>query len=93
MALLASCALVMPAVADKLADVIPVADMVPESIDIPEPAVSAPCFELSAVYSALLNKPAVVPVTLAEGIFKVCTVPFEVKDGVVLVAAVVVENV
>jgi hypothetical protein len=45
-ALLASCVLSIPAVADKLADVIPVADIVPPNIDIPEPApaVKAPCF-------------------------------------------------
>ena len=46
--LLASCALVIPAVGDKLADVIPVADIVPPDIDIPEPAVKAPCFALKA---------------------------------------------
>ena len=48
MALLASCPLVIPAVGDKLADVIPVADIVPPDIDIPEPAVKAPCFALKA---------------------------------------------
>jgi hypothetical protein len=48
--LLASCPLVIPAVADKLADVIPVADIVPPDIDIPEPApaVNAPYFALNA---------------------------------------------
>ena len=61
----------IPAVGDKLADVIPVADIVPPDIDIPEPAVNAPCFALSAAYSALLNKPATVPVTVADGMFKV----------------------
>ena len=44
--LLASCVLSIPAVGDKLADVIPVADIVPPDIDIPEPAVNAPCFAL-----------------------------------------------
>ena len=48
MALLASCPLVMPAVADKLADVIPVADIVPPDIEIPEPSVNAPCLALKA---------------------------------------------
>jgi len=48
MALLASCPLVIPAVADKLADVIPVADIVPPDIDIPEPSVNAPCLALKA---------------------------------------------
>jgi hypothetical protein len=61
----------MPAVVDKLPDVIPVADIVPPEIDIPDPAVNAACFALSAMYSELLNKPAVVPVTEAEGMFKV----------------------
>lgn len=46
--LLASCVLSIPAVADKLPDVIPVADIVPPDIDIPEPAVKAPCFALNA---------------------------------------------
>ena len=47
--LLASCPLVIPAVADKLADVISVADIVPPDIFIPEPApaVNAPCFALN----------------------------------------------
>ena len=46
--LLASCVFSIPAVADKLPDVIPVADIVPPDIDIPEPApaVNAPCFAL-----------------------------------------------
>jgi len=48
-ALLASCVLSIPAVADKLPDVMPVADIVPPDIDIPEPAVSAPCFPLKLV--------------------------------------------
>ena len=52
-----------------------------------------PLFAVIDTYSALLNKPAVVPDTVADGIFNVCTVPVEVKDGEVLVAAVVVENV
>lgn len=47
MALLASCPLVIPAVGDKLADDIPVADIVPPDIDIPDPAVNAPCFALN----------------------------------------------
>ena len=47
MALFASCVLSIPAVGDKLADVIPVADMVPPDMDIPEPAVRAPCFALN----------------------------------------------
>ena len=47
MALLASCPLVIPAVADKLADVMPVADVVPPDIDIPEPSVNAPCLALN----------------------------------------------
>ena len=46
-ALLASCVLSIPAVADKLLVVIPVADMVPPEIDIPEPSVKAPCFALN----------------------------------------------
>ena len=48
MALFASCVLSIPAVGDKLADDIPVADIVPPDIDIPEPAVKAPCFALKA---------------------------------------------
>ena len=44
--LLASCPLVIPAVLDKLLVVIPVADIVPPDIDIPEPSVNAPCFAL-----------------------------------------------
>jgi len=36
----------MPAVLDKLLDVIPVADIVPPNIDKPEPAVSAACLVL-----------------------------------------------
>ena len=49
-ALLASCPLVIPAVLDKLLVVIPVADIVPPDIDIPEPApaVNAPCLPLNA---------------------------------------------
>ena len=47
MALLASCPLVIPAVADKLADVIPVAEIVPPDIDIPDPAINAPCLALN----------------------------------------------
>jgi hypothetical protein len=70
-ALFASCVLSIPAVGDKLADVIPVADMVPPDIDIPNPAVRAPCFALSASYCALLNKPAIVPDTVADGMFNV----------------------
>jgi len=46
MALLASCVLSIPAVGDRLADVIPVADMVPPDIEIPGPAVRAPCLAL-----------------------------------------------
>jgi hypothetical protein len=44
--LLASCPLVMPAALDKLFAVKPVADIVPPTNEIPEPAVKAPCFEL-----------------------------------------------
>ena len=46
--LLASCSFVIPALADKLLVVMPVADIVPPDIDIPEPApaVNAPCFAL-----------------------------------------------
>ena len=47
MALFASCPLVIPAVADKLADVIPVAEIVPPDIDIPEPCVNVPCLALN----------------------------------------------
>ena len=49
MALLASCVLSIPAVADKLVDVMSVADIVPPDIDIPGPAVNAPCLALNAV--------------------------------------------
>ena len=69
--LLASCPLVIPAVLDKLLVVIPVADIVPPAIAIPEPAVNADCFALSTAYSALLHNPAVVPETVADGMFKV----------------------
>ena len=55
--LLASCPLVIPAVADKLADVMPVADIVPPDIDIPEPSVNAPCFALKVAKSVLVNNP------------------------------------
>ena len=41
----------------------------------------------------MLNNPAVVPVADAYGMFKVCTVPVDVKDGAVLVAEVLVANV
>jgi len=71
MALFASCVLSIPAVGDRLADVIPVADMVPADIEIPGPAVSAACLALSAAYCTLLIKPAIVPVTVADGIFNV----------------------
>ena len=45
-----------------------VADIVPEAIVIPAPAVKAPCFALKDAYSALLNNPAVVPISDAKGI-------------------------
>ena len=50
-ALFANCAFIMPAVLDKLLVVIPVADIVPPDIDIPEPApaVNAPCLLLNVV--------------------------------------------
>jgi hypothetical protein len=48
-ALFASCVLSIPAVADKLPDVMPVADIVPPDMDIPEPAVNAPCFALNVL--------------------------------------------
>ena len=50
-ALFANCAFRMPAVLDKLLVVIPVADIVPPDIDIPEPApaVNAPCLLLNVV--------------------------------------------
>ena len=44
--LLASCPFVIPALADKLLVVMPVADIVPPDIDIPDPSVNAPCFAL-----------------------------------------------
>ena len=44
--LFASCALVMPAELDKLEVVKPVADIVPATNEIPEPAVKACCFVL-----------------------------------------------
>ena len=49
MALFANCPLVIPAVLDKLLVVIPVADIVPPDIFIPEPApaVNAPCLVLN----------------------------------------------
>ena len=48
--LFASCPFVMPAELDKLLVVIPVADIFPPDIDIPEPApaVNVPCFALKA---------------------------------------------
>ena len=52
-------------------DVASVADIVPEAIVIPSPAIKFPCFAFSAAYSALLNNPAIVPVTDADGIFNV----------------------
>lgn len=47
--LLANCALVIAALLDKLLVVKPVADIVPPDIEIPDPAVKAPCFELNIV--------------------------------------------
>ena len=55
--LLASCVLSIPAVADKLPDVIPVADIVPPDIDIPDPAIKAPCLALNVSKSVLDNNP------------------------------------
>ena len=49
--------MVIPAVADKLLVVNPVAEIVPPLIDIPEPAVNAVCFELKVVQSELLKYP------------------------------------
>ena len=49
---------------DKLADVIPVADIVPPNIDIPDPAVKAPCFALKVAKSVLLINPVIVLVAL-----------------------------
>ena len=77
----ANCALVIPAVLDKLLVVNPVAEMVPPDIDIPEPAVNAVCFALNVVQSALLNKPAVTLVVDAIGIFKVCVDEDELNAG------------
>ena len=51
----ANCALVIPAVLDKLLVVNPVADMVPPLIEMPEPAVKAVCFSLNVVQSVLLK--------------------------------------
>ena len=45
----ANCALVIPAVLDKLLVVNPVAEIVPALIEIPEPAVNAVCFSLNVV--------------------------------------------
>ena len=45
--LFANCAFVMPALLDKLLVVNPVAEIVPELIEIPEPAVNAGCFALN----------------------------------------------
>ena len=45
--LFANCAFVMPALLDKLFVVNPVAEIVPELIEIPEPAVNAGCFALN----------------------------------------------
>ena len=64
-------------------DVASLADIVPDAIVIPSPAVKAPCFAFNASYSALLNNPAVVPVTDADGIFNVIVgvvVPFATVD-------------
>jgi hypothetical protein len=55
--LFASCVLSIPAVADKLPDVIPVADIVPPNIDIPDPAVNATCLALNVSKSVLDNNP------------------------------------
>ncbi len=60
-------------------DVASLADIVPDAIVIPAPSVKAPCFEFNISYSALLNNPAVVPDTDADGIFNVIVgvvVPF-----------------
>ena len=43
----ANCALVIPAVLDKLVVVKPVAEIVPPLIEIPDPAVKAVCFALN----------------------------------------------
>ena len=50
-ALFANCPFRIPALLDKLLVVIPVADIVPPDIDIPEPApaVNAPCLLLNVV--------------------------------------------
>ena len=69
--LFANCALVIPAVLDKLLVVSPVAEIVPPLIEIPDPAVKAVCFALKTSKSDLLNKPAVTLVADANGIFNV----------------------
>ena len=64
-------------------DVASVAEILPDAIVIPAPAVNAPCFALNTSYSALLNNPAVVPDTDADGIFNVIVgvvVPFATVD-------------
>ena len=64
-------------------DVASFADIEPDDIVIPSPAVNAPCFAFNTSYSALLNNPAVVPDTDADGIFNVIVgvvVPFATVD-------------
>ena len=46
--LLASCVLSIPAVEDKFPDAIPVADITPPDMEIPDPATSEPCFAFNA---------------------------------------------
>ena len=59
--------MVIPAVLDKLDVVKSFADIVTPVIEIPDPAIKASCFALKISYSVLLNNPAVVPLTDANG--------------------------
>ena len=89
-----NCALVIPAVLDKLLVVNPVAEIVPALIEIPEPAVNAVCFALNIVQSVLLKYPLtevvaagieIVLVTLDNGEVRVNGTS---KSAVLLFAAV-----
>ena len=67
--LLANWPLVIAALFDKFVVVNPVAEIVPDAIEIPEPAVSAPCLALKVVKSVLVSK----PVTLLEAVGILCS--------------------